>query len=223
MKILAKIFMFDFYFNMNNTNISFKSNIRFIDRNTYNKLKKVNYITFWHDAPNILKAKEFYSEGIKTCTAGGVINSQQEAAGFHILDDKINKKNFNTIITSLFESIKKPNRALLIGSKELKDDVYSIEQFKKFKQIFQKKIKNVSFFEQHMFENSQTHYHYDSRTDTWTLFSEYQKKPNGNHFQIKNLNRLKECFKNISIAEGDKLFICNKEITTKEAPEIFNN
>ena len=207
---------------MKNSNISFKSNIRFIDRNTYNKLKKTNHISFWHDRPNILKATEFYSEGIKTCTGGGIINPQKEAAGFHIWDDKTNKKNFNTIIASLFRYIKNPERALLIGSKELKDDKYSIEQFKNFKQVFQNKIKNVTLFEQHNFENSQTHYHYDSETDTWSLFSEYQKKPNGNYFQIKNLKRLKECFKNISIAEGDRLFIGNKEITVKEAPELFN-
>ena len=207
---------------MGNSNISFKSNIRFVDRNTYNKLKKVNYINFWYDKAHILKAKEFYSEGIKTCTGGGIINSQKEAAGFHIWDNKTNKKNFNTIIASLFRYIKNPERALLIGSKELKDDKYSIEQFKNFKQVFQKKIKNVSLFEQHRFENSQTHYHYDSNTDTWTLFSEYRKNPNGIYLQIKNLKRLKECFKNISIAEGDKLFIGNKEITPKEAPELFN-
>lgn len=208
---------------MESKKVSFKSKICFVDRTAYSKLKKVNKIGFWHDTPNILRADEFYSEGIKTCTGGGIINAKKEAEGFHFWDDKTNKRNFPQIVNSLFRFVKEPERALLLGSKELDGSPYSIEQFQNFKKIFKERIKNVTLFEQHKFENAQTHYHYNADTDTWTLFSEYQKNPNGRYLRVKNLQRLKECFKNISVADGDRLFIGKNEITPKDAPELFYN
>ena len=60
---------------MDKNSITFTSNIRFVDRIRYLKLQKKNRIDFWHDVPNILKADEFYSEGIKTCIGGGACKS----------------------------------------------------------------------------------------------------------------------------------------------------
>ena len=136
-------------------------------------------------------------------------------------DDKTNQKNFTQIVNSLFVLIKEPERALLIGSKKIDDSPYSVKQFQKFKKIFNERVKYFSFFEQHRYENSQTHYHYSVDNDTWTLFSEYAKSENGRYMQVKDLKKLKECFHNISIAKGDRLFIGEKEITIKKAPELF--
>lgn len=206
---------------MENSSVSFTSNIHFVDRIAYNKIKKRNSIGFWHDVPNILKADEFYSEGIKTCTGGGIVIPFKEAEGFHFWDDMTNKKKFPDIVNSLFRFVKNPQRALLVGSKKLDDSPYSIEQFERFKKVFTERIKNVSLFERHRYENSQTHYIYSLNDDTWTLFSEYQKGKNIRYNQVKNLKALKECFENISIADGDRLFINNKEITKADAPELF--
>lgn len=206
---------------MENSSVSFTSNIHFVDRIAYNKIKKRNSIGFWHDVPNILKADEFYSEGIKTCTGGGIVIPFKEAEGFHFWDDMTNKKKFPDIVNSLFRFVKNPQRALLVGSKKLDDSPYSIEQFERFKKVFTERIKNVSLFERHRYENSQTHYIYSLNDDTWTLFSEYQKGKNIRYNQVKNLKALKECFENISIADGDRLFINNKEITRADAPELF--
>lgn len=206
---------------MENSSVSFTSNIHFVDRIAYNKIKKRNSIGFWHDVPNILKADEFYSEGIKTCTGGGIVIPFKEAEGFHFWDDMTNKKKFPDIVNSLFRFVKNPQRALLVGSKKLDDSPYSIEQFERFKKVFTEWIKNVSLFERHRYENSQTHYIYSLNDDTWTLFSEYQKGKNIRYNQVKNLKALKECFENISIADGDRLFINNKEITRADAPELF--
>ena len=178
-------------------------------------------IGFWHTVPNILKADEFYSEGIKTCTGGGVVIPFKEAEGFHFWDDMTNKKKFPDIVNSLFRFVKNPQRALLVGSKKLDDSPYSIEQFERFKKVFTERIKNVSLFERHRYENAQTHYIYSLDNDTWTLFSEYQKGKNIRYNQVKSLKALKECFENISIADGDRLFINNKEITKADAPELF--
>lgn len=206
---------------MENSSVSFTSNICFVDRIAYNKIKKRNSIGFWHTVPNILKADEFYSEGIKTCTGGGIVIPFKEAEGFHFWDDMTNKKKFPDIVNSLFRFVKNPQRALLVGSKNLDDSPYSIEQFERFKKVFTERIKNVSLFERHRYENAQTHYIYSLNDDTWTLFSEYQKGKNIRYNQVKNLKALKECFENISIADGDRLFINNKEITRADAPELF--
>ena len=206
---------------MENSSVSFTSNIHFVDRIAYNKIKKKNSIGFWHDVPNILKADEFYSEGIKTCTGGGIVIPFKEAEGFHFWDDMTNKKKFPDIVNSLFRFVKNPQTALLVGSKKLDDSPYSIEQFERFKKVFTERIKNVSLFERHRYENAQTHYIYSLDNDTWTLFSEYQKGKNIRYNQVKSLKALKECFENISIADGDRLFINNKEITKADAPELF--
>lgn len=218
---MSIIFIRSFYRSMENSSVSFTSNIHFVDRIAYNKIKKKNSIGFWHDVPNILKADEFYSEGIKTCTGGGIVIPFKEAEGFHFWDDMTNKKKFPDIVNSLFRFVKNPQRALLVGSKKLDDSPYSIEQFERFKKVFTERIKNVSLFERHRYENAQTHYIYSLNDDTWTLFSEYQKGKNIRYNQVKSLKALKECFENISIADGDRLFINNKEITKADAPELF--
>ena len=206
---------------MQNSSITFTSNIHFVDRKTYNLIKKKNSIGFWHNTPNILKADEFYSEGIKTCTGGGVVIPYKEAEGFHFWDDRTNKKNFSQIVNSLFRFVKNPQRALLVGSKDLEGNPYSIEQFQRLKKVFLERIKDVTLFEKHNFDNAQTHYHYSLKDDTWTLFSEYRKSDKGRYHTVKDLKSLKECFENISIAEGDKLFLNGKEIKINDASEIF--
>ncbi len=213
--------MFTFYKNMINDTIAFTSNIRFVDRATYAKLNKINKIGFWHNTPNILKADEFSSEGIKTCIGGGFINPFKEAEGFHFWDDLTNKRRFPDLINSLFRFVKNPQRALLIGSKKLDGAFYSVEQFERFKKVLYERIKNVTIFERHRYANSQSHYHYSLGSDTWSIFSEYRKTDDGCYIQVKDLKTLRECFVNIKIANGDRLFIGNKEIVKNCAPDLF--
>lgn len=208
--------------NMNDNSITFTSNIHFVDRKIYSKLVKKNSIGYWHNVSNILKADEFYTEGIRTCTGGGIVNLFKEAEGFHFWDDKTNEKNFAKIVNSLFRFVKNPQRALLVGSKELEGCPYSIKQFERFKKVFNERIKDVTLFERHRYENSQTHLHYSLNTDTWTIFSQYRKSDDGRCIQVKNLKNLRECFCHIKIADGDRLFIAGKEISPKDAPDIFD-
>lgn len=219
----ANIFMCVIYIYMDKKSVSFTSNINFVDRIAYSKLSKKNKIGFWHNVPNILKADEFYSEEIRTCTGGGLVVPFKEAEGFHFWDDNTNKKNFSNIANSLFRFVKSPQRALLIGSKESEKYPYSIEQFERFKKIFSQRVPHLSLFERHRYPNSQTHYHYSLDNDTWTLFSEYRKSENMPYIQVKDLKTLRECFSNISIADGDRLFIRGKEISAASAPELFQN
>ena len=94
--------MFRFYVNMqNNSSISFTSKISFVDRTAFAMLKKNNLIDYTHQSSNILKADEFYSPGIRTCTGGGLVNPLVEAEGFHFWDDMVNAKKFPQLINVL--------------------------------------------------------------------------------------------------------------------------
>ncbi len=204
-----------------NNNISFKSNIKFITSQEFHKNKnKGYYIGYQHYCPNILKADKFFSTEIRTCTGGGIIDKNGEAIGFHIWDDKKNSHNFHEIIAKMFRYINNPERGLLIGSKDLKSNPYSLKLFKKFKERFSQRIENLSLFEKHKYPKSETNYAYSKNDDTWLICTNYITKDN-NFKNIKSIDDLKEAFETIKIAKGDKLFIGKKEITPKESPEFF--
>lgn len=206
---------------MTNDSISFTSKIRFVDRPVYKMLKKNNFIDFRHDRPNILKSGEFYSEDIRTCTGGGLVNPGCESEGFHFWDDMTNKKKFPELVNSLFRFVRNPQNALLVGSKDLKGNPYSLEQFARFKKVFWERVKNVSLFQQHKFLNSETHYHYSLDTDTWTLCTSFQEKSGGKLKFIKKPEDFLKAFDSVSIADGDRLFVGKKEVLPSEYPELF--
>lgn len=206
---------------MNNNQVSFTSKIKFVDSAQFSMLKKKNYIGYRHNEPNILKAPEFYSTEIRTCTGGGLINPYSEAEGFHFWDDLTNKKKFSILIHSLFRFVKNPERGFLVGSKELAGSKYSIEQFQNFKKVFLEKVKNVTLFEKHRNTNSETNFHYNLDTDTWTICASFREPDSNKIKYVKNIKDLKSCYENISIADGDRLFIGKKEIKPADAPEIF--
>jgi len=204
-------------------NISFKSNIKFIQPANIPKLiPKGVEINFRYPDLNIRKAKNFYTTYILTCTGGGVINNiTKEAVGFHILDDKSHYKNFDKLINKIFSQIK-PERGLLIGSKDAVEYgfEYSKPQFQKYKKVFSKKIDNLTIFEEHKYPYSQSHYAYSVDEDTWYICTEYLNKNNKTRY-VSSIKRLKDVFKNIKIAKGDNLFIDGKKIKRKNAPELF--
>lgn len=208
---------------MKNNSITFTSNIRFVDKPVYKMMTKNNFIGFHHSVPNILKAEEFYSEEIRTCTGGGLVIPFKEAEGFHFWDDLLNKKNFDLIINKLFRFVKNPEHGLLVGAKDYEKSPYSVEQFLRFKKVFLERVKNLSIFEKHKFINSETHYHYSLENDTWTLCASYREPNEYKLKAVKSLDSLKKCFEKISIAPNDRLFIGKKEILPTEAPEIFSS
>ncbi len=70
-----------------NNNISFKSNIKFGPLSQIKQLNKKGVeIGFLFGEKNNIKAAEFYTCGIKTYTAGGLVTPNKEALGFHYLD-----------------------------------------------------------------------------------------------------------------------------------------
>lgn len=207
---------------MNNSNVSFTSKIVFIDGKTFFKNKnKGQYIGYTHTEPNMLKCPNFHSEAIRTCTGGGIVNDgKKEALGFHFWDDKTNKKNFIDIVVKLFRWMPEGNRGILIGSKDLKGNDYSVEQFQRFKEVFLRRLDAVTLFEKHKNQSSETNYQYSKDTDTWTLATSYVDK-NGKYKYIKTIKDLREAYENIKIADGDTLILNNKVVTPKDAPDFF--
>lgn len=202
--------------------ISFRSNIKFIHPIDFLKTSnKGSYIGFFHNETNILKCDKFHTKNIRTCTAGGIINPLKESLGFHILDDNTNKNKLNEIETSILKSLNRVERGVLIGSKNLTNSPFSIEMFEKFKSFLSKHIPKLSIFEEHRHSCSQSHFCYSLEDDTWLITTDYINNLTEEYNYVHSLQTLKEAFRNIKIANGDKLFIENKEITSKDAPELF--
>lgn len=206
-----------------NNQISFTSKINFVDYSKFStKIKNAYEIGYRHDVPNIMKAPEFSTLGIRTCTGGGLIKSYREAEGFHLWDDLTNKKNFPEIINKLFRFVRNPERGLLVGSKNLETNKFSMEQFQKLKKVFLDRVENVSLFEEHNHTSSETHFHYSLDKDTWTMCSRFWQKNNPQAITVKNMQTLLEGFRNVKIAKGDQLFFNGKEVNPKDYPEIFD-
>ena len=216
--------MFVPYTNMTESNISFTSNIRFINYKKFNrKYKRTINIGFHHDESNIRKDNQFRSTNIRTCTGGGLVTPNVEAAGFHFWDDITNDRKFPLIMYDLFRFVEEPERALLIGGKDLKENPFSIKQFQKFKETFLDNIKNVSIFGPHKHKFAESHYHYSLDTDTWTIASTYLEKQDKRLIthSVENLFDLLDFFEQISIAKGDRLFFGKQEILPQDCPDIF--
>lgn len=198
----------------NINNISFKSNIKFVpiglERLTNLRGAEIGFLP---GEQNCIKASEFFTHGIKTCTGGGLINPNKEAIGFHYLDASFSHFfNINKFIKELGKQIQ-PERGLLVGGKReaLHGYIFSIKNFKTFKKELQKLTQNISIFECHKYPYSETDFHYSLENDTWTLCHRFINEK-GSVDYVKTPDDLKKCYKKIHIADGDKLFINGKEI-----------
>lgn len=210
---------------MQNNNVSFTSKIQFVPWKTFSSMRPLkNEILYFHTTPNILKADEFYSLAVRTCTGGGLTKpSTAEAEGFHFWDDKITLKKANDNVISLIRFIKNPERGLLLGGKRLDSNPLSVPLFNKFRNMIVERVKNLTEFSIHRYEDCQTHYRYNTADDTWTICTEYRKNDKSPQRAVNSLGTLKNAFEKISIAPGDRLFIGEKEILPKDAPELFQN
>lgn len=194
-------------------NISFKSNIKFVPIELERLNLRGKEIGFLPGEQNCIKASEFVTYGIKTCTGGGLVIPGQEALGFHYLDASFSKFfKINKFIKDLGSQIQ-PERGLLVGGKRaaLFGYIFSIRNFKTFKKGLEKLTKNLSIFECHKYPFSQTGFHYSLENDTWTLCHSFINEKGAIDY-VKNLDDLKKCYKKIQIADGDRLFIGGEEI-----------
>ena len=208
------------------TNISFKSNIKFVDKRTLQNLKKsraFKYVDYgWFET---ISSRGFdgtdllCTEKVRTCTAGAVVWPHKKAKGFHIFHSQENHRLVEWLFHYMFKTFSKPERALLIGAKNLYDTPFSLPNFRKAKELIGRKTNNISFFEGHSFVTSETDFCYSLKDDTWTIYSSFIK--DGKEKPVITPQRLKRAFQQIQIASGDRLFVGNREITRKKSPELF--
>lgn len=197
-------------------NISFTSNINFVSARQFRKVvhKSGEYIPFndYGTGKFCSVSSSFYTKCVRTCTAGGVIDSKT-ARGFHIKDSFENVNNIGNIYHSITENIEKPfENVLLIGSKNLRMANYSTKIFGVFKNIFSKKSKNISYFETFNDNRAEAHIHYSRPKDTWTVNVQIFDRKKENYYSILTKEDLLKSFKNISVGKKDKIFINGEEV-----------
>lgn len=198
-------------------NISFTSNINFVSPRQFRKAvyKCGEYIPFenYHEGKFSSLTQTFYTEDIRTCSAGG-IKSSDSAVGFHIKDSSTNYKNIKGIYKSFKERLSNKiiEGGLLIGSKELRSSPFSLRIFRALKNLISKDSKSLSVFETFTDNRSEAHIHYSFPKDTWTINVQIFDAEKEKYYSINNKEDLMKTFKNISISENDKLCIQGKEI-----------
>lgn len=192
--------------------ISFKQNIRFVDAKTFREMvsKGAKYIEC-SDTASCIKGKSFVTYGIMSCTAGGFRNAGRKAFGFHYYDCCKGLKHIENNCTKLYNAIRRPTSGLLIGGKHIACARYSIPIFSKMEKFFSGRIKNLSIFREHSHYDGETSFTYDSKTDTWGILAQW-----GDSNFVKTTKDLKNFYKEIIIANGDRVFIGDKEIDPKE-------
>ncbi len=212
--------------------ISFTSRINFVNTKTFDEcFRKGDYVDFRanhdltaldmitvkavekmfgnkikHPRLDVLKSDEFYTDTVRTCTAGGVVNTKTgEAAGFHIYDSLFNSEKVDDILENIFGRVENPDRALILGSKHLRTSVYSIPIFQKILDGIIKRVPNVTVFREHSLPFSESNMHYSLKNDTWTIQSMYRPLTDYKEFDISSKEELDKCFKKVKIADGDIL------------------
>ncbi|MEI8377697.1 MAG: hypothetical protein WCF95_04075 [bacterium] len=202
-----------------NNNISFKSNIHFVDKKTFDRIKQGAEI-FVSPGMEMHRGKNFWTEEVKTCSAGGFI-SDFDAVGFHCYHSKRNFEKAQRRAANVLNKIKEPKNGLLIGGKSHQKCPYSMSLFENLKGEFSSKVKDISIFEKLKKYYGQTHMYYSKKEDTWWLCSQYKSSAKASLKTVQHFPALLDFFKNISIAKTDRLFVEGKEITREKAPKIF--
>ena len=190
--------------------ISFGSKINFVPCYKFlSDHEKGKYIDFKEHFINVEEAPEFYTMSIADCNAGGIISPHKKSMGFHI-------NGLYYLKDGPFDICGTPERALLIGSKRNIFSPNSITNFNVLQKYLQNKVKHLTYFQEHkpLFSASDIHYSLDN--DTWTISTQY-----GVLSEVKSIKDLFRVFRKIKIANGDSLFIDEKEILPKDFPDIF--
>lgn len=186
-------------------NISFKSRILFVDAKTFEKVKRGNYIPWGEYTQFIQKANEFYTDSIRTCTAGALINTKTaKAIGFHVHDCLENFRNINEYMTAMIEYLK-PDKCLIIGGKKyISHNPFSLPIFSSVKKQLGKNIENITVFERHVPVCSESDLFYSMKEDAFYIHSHFLDRQGKNH-RVSSEEELKKCFKRYRISQDDEL------------------
>lgn len=228
MQILSNNFKPKIYREKQNSQISFTSGLDFKSKKGF--LKKVRsfkrkiYVDSPWTSKQIIKARQAYTKGIITCTAGGIVverGKNKYVVMFHINPD--NKEDFEVIKKVIIKKIgkDKPCQAFLLGSS---NDIIGLgiqELFKNFEKFITKELKIPCTKFNGLAHNLEVHIAYDGYEDLWTIFANAKRLLNKeknfyiNALQLsskekKSPNREKILMKYLKMCFG-KVFICKKD------------
>lgn len=198
-------------------NISFKQNIRFVDQHNFHKFVtnprwEIGYA--WHDPLYVTNkySPNFYTLNVRTCTAGGFRNANGDAVGFHLLDCYENNKHAEDNCNKIYNAVENPISGILVGSKQILGCKYSRSIFSKMEKFFTDRIKGVSIFKEHTYQDGGTSFVYHTETDAWFIRPQWGETSEC----AKSIEELKKFYKKIIIADGDRIFIGDIEIDPKD-------
>ena len=197
------------------SSISFKSKINFVKFSEFKEIIKDSpqFVTWGTEAPLYENAPRFHTEEIRICTAGG-FHDLTKTREFHWLDDLTNFRMAKYYLPKMVQDFDlSETQALLVGSKDIKDRIYSRDLFKQIKDFFVERFKNLTIFEEHSYKLGETNLHFDLNTDTYTMCTRnVEPDEHGVPVSIVTLEKLKKAYKNIQISPKDELFINGKKV-----------
>ena len=197
--------------------ISFTSTINFVPHTKYKRISHNcnTYIDTAIYGKNMLfrQALNFKIKAVRTCTALVINDGENNALGAHFYDCLENAQHLNDICTNMSDAINwKPSGGLIVGSKSLMFRPYSKPIFSNLKDYMAEKISKLSVFQEHADELSETDFHYDVKTDTYTICSRGFDRKNEKIISVNSLEDLLKRYRKIHIADGDILMINGEKI-----------
>ena len=197
-------------------NVSFTSRINIVPESFFNRFpydRSHIDITTSSDIIRKVVNSDIWTDGIRTCTAGAVVNTKtKEAAGFHFYDCHKNFVKLEEYVAKMLELIPGADRALVLGAKDLKGRAYSMMIFRKLEDLLGEKIPKITTFERHKLINSESNILYSAEKDEWFVNTVFSRSFTWNGDSALTKETLLENFDRIKLADGDSLFINNEQI-----------
>ena len=192
---------------MQNTQVSFKSNIRLASANRFAKeiagMSLKNAVSSPWTAKEMVVGQKAYTTRIYDCLAGGITDGKKVVM-FHICPTYEENKDFSTIERTILENFNEKTaglRGVIVGNKpEHAESNSLLENFRTFM-----KKNNIDFsLIRGVKKDDESSILFDVNTDTWTITNTYlaREVKKGTKFLRGILER---SFKEVNLSKNDKL------------------
>ena len=134
----------------NSNNLSFQSKIRFVPRRVFMDKEFLPFVDCQKRTEplfkSMIKDKDFYTLDVRTCTGGGLVDSDG-VLGFHIFDCQENIDRVGNALANIIDFRTRNNKsALLIGSKDIPSRRDSLPLFDRIREVVESFV-SPSIFE----------------------------------------------------------------------------
>ena len=200
---------------MQNTQVSFKSNIRFTNLNGFKRVVRDFPISVdrpW-TAKEIIRAPYAWTAGVKDCTAGGILVGKDrknitDVVMFHISPSDKDNSDFEIIKRAIMDKIgsDKPIQGFLLGGKKICQG--SVEMFDNFEKLMKElKIPKTKFKGLPVGGHS-AHIAYNAGRDEWVVAATAIEDINKKVFAKTDLqSEIFSKFQKVVISKYDKLIV----------------